>query len=41
MVWKELMFNSFYFGSEWCSLKNLFLTASTLRVCGGLQITDF
>ena len=38
---KELIFNSFYFGTEWWSYRNSFLTASTLRGCGGLQITGF
>ena len=40
MVFKELIFNSFHFG-EGGALKNLFLTVSTLRECGGLESTDF
>ena len=41
MVLKELIFNSFYFGEGVGLLKNLFLTVSTLRECGGLESTDF
>ena len=41
MVLKDLILNSFYFERMWCSLKNLFLTDSTLRGCGGLERTDF
>ena len=43
MVLKELIFNSFYF-KWWESvvvLKELILTFSTLRGCGGLERTDF
>ena len=40
MVFKELVFNSFHFGRMWWSLKNSFLTVSTLGVCGGLERTD-
>ena len=41
MVWKEQIFNSFYIGTVWWSLKNCFLTLSTLEGYGGLEITDF
>ena len=37
MVLKKLIFNSFYFGEGVGLLKNLFLTVSTLRGCGGLE----
>ena len=40
MVLKKLIFNSFYFGEGVVVLKNLFLTVSTLRGCGGLDRTD-
>ena len=40
MVLKKLIFNSFYFGEGVGLLKNLFLTVSTLRGCGGLDRTD-
>ena len=41
MVLKELIFNSFYFGRVWWSLKNLFLTLSHFVGSGGLERTDF
>ena len=41
MVLKELIFNSFHFGEGMVLLKNLFLTVSTLRECGGLESTEF
>ena len=41
MVLKELLLNSFCFGSVWCSSKNRFLTVSTLGGCGGLDRIDF
>ena len=41
MALKELIFNSFYFGEGVVLLKNLFLTVSTFRKCGGLESTDF
>ena len=41
MVLIILIFNSFYFGEDVVLLKNLLLTVSTLRGCGGLESTDF
>ena len=41
MVLKTLIFNSLHFGEGMVLLKNLFLTVSTLRECGGLESTDF
>ena len=41
MVFKELIFNTFYFGRCGGSPKNSVLTVSTLGGCGGLQRTDF
>ena len=41
MVLKEVIFNSFYFGQVWWSVKNLFLTVSTLGGCDGLERRDF
>ena len=41
MVLKELIFNSFYFGRMWWSLKNSLFTVFTLGGCGGLERTDF
>ena len=38
---KELNFNTFYFERVWSVLKELILTISTLRQCGGLERTDF
>ena len=38
---ERTVFNSFYFGSVWWSLNNLFLTVSALRGCGGHERTDF
>ena len=40
MIMKELIFNIFYFGRVWWSLKELILTVSTLGGCGGLEGTD-
>ena len=40
VVFKELIFNTFYFGQVWCSSKNSVLTVSTLGGCGSLQRTD-
>ena len=41
VVLKELILNSFYFGTVWWSWKNWFWTVSTLGGCGGLERTDF
>ena len=41
VVFKELIFNTFYFGQVHWSLKNCFLTVSTLGRYGGLKKTDF
>ena len=41
MVFKELSFNSFYFGQDVVVFKELILTVSTLGRCGSLQRTDF
>ena len=41
MVLKELIFNSFYFGRMWWSLKNSLFTVFTLGGFGGLERTDF
>ena len=41
MVFKELIFNGFYFGRVWWPSKNLVLTVSILAGCAALQRTDF
>ena len=41
MVFKELIFNSFYIGHMWWPSKNGSLIVSSLRGCGDLQRTDF
>ena len=41
VVLKELILNSFYFGSVWWSWKNWFWTVSILGGSGGLERTDF
>ena len=41
VVYKELIFNSFFFGRVWWSSKNSVLTLSTLGGCAGLQRTQF
>ena len=41
VVLKELILNSFYFGTVWWSWKNWFWTVSTLGGCGGLERSDF
>ena len=41
MVFKELIFNIFYFGRVCWSSKNSILTLSTLGRYGGLKRTDF
>ena len=41
MVLKEVIFNSFYFGQVWWSVKNLFLIVSTLGGCGCPERSDF
>ena len=41
VVLKELILNSFYFGTVWWSWKNWFWTVSTLGQCGGLERTHF
>ena len=41
MVLKELILNSFSFGSVWWSSKKWFLTVSALGGCGDLERTDF
>ena len=41
VVFKELIFNTFYFEEVWGSSKNSVLTLSTLGGCAGLQRTDF
>ena len=40
MVFKELIFNTFYFEQVWCPPKNSVLTVSNLGGCGGLQRTE-
>ena len=40
-VLKELDFNSFYFESVAVVLKELILTVSTLRGCGGVESPGF
>ena len=40
VVYKELIFNSFFFGRVWWSSKNSVLTLSTLGRYGGLKRTD-
>ena len=37
MVLKEVIFNSFYFGRVWWSLKNSLFTVFTLGGCGVLK----
>ena len=41
LLFKELSFNSFYFGRVWLSSKNSVLTVSTLVRCSGLERTEF
>ena len=41
MVLKELILNSFYFGTGVVVLKELILTLSTLGGCGYLEGNDF
>ena len=41
MVLKEVIFNSFYFGMVWSSLKKRFLPVSPLGGCGCLERSDF
>ena len=41
MIWKELIFNSFYFEVSLVILKELILTVPILGGCGGLEGTDF
>ena len=41
VVFKEQIYNSFYFGRVWLSWKNWFLTVSTLEWYDGLERTDF
>ena len=40
MILKEMIFDSFYFGQVQWSLKNSFLTVSTLGRRGGLERID-
>ena len=41
VVFKELIFNSFYFGRVWWFSNNSVLKVSTLNRCSGLERTDF
>ena len=41
VVLKEVIFNSFYFGRVWWSLKNSLFTVFTLGGCGGPERIDF